>query len=304
MALDQHAQEFLDAASRGPSTPLAETSVADLRAAIDALIPVGFEREDVWAVEEQQIAGVPARRYVPEPAVPATVVYLHGGSFVRCGLHTHDTLCRRLANRSGCAVVAVDFSLAPEATYPRQLDEIGSVVEALVRGGATGGVGAPGRVMVAGESSGGNLAAATALRLRDAGGPALAGLVLLVPVLDRDSGTTSRRELAQDYGLSDEQLRWMFDQYAPGAADDDPLVHPFRARDLGGLPPTAVVTAEFDPLRDEGEAFAGRIRAAGARAEYTCIPGTIHHAPLVPRRIPAGAAVVDTAAAFLRTFAA
>ncbi|GAA3571720.1 alpha/beta hydrolase [Amycolatopsis ultiminotia] len=295
MPLDQAAEAFVENALRKPAKPLSETSIAEMRASVEALIPFGFEREDVHAVDDRTVGGVAVRSYRPGTEPLGNVVYLHGGSFTRCGLHTHDTLCRRFANRSGCTVVAVDFSLAPEATHPRQLDEITAVLTAVSRAN-------PGeKLFLAGESSGGCLAAATALRLRERGDTGLAGLVLLLPVLDRDSGTTSRHTLDEDYLLSGEQMDWMFEQYAPGAAHDDPLVFPFRALDLSGLPPTVVVTAEFDPLRDEGHAFAERIREEGGRAEDVCVPGIIHHAPLVPKQIPAGARVIDDACALLRT---
>lgn len=298
MPLDQAAAAFIENAARKPSKALSETSVAEMRESVEALIPLGFEREDVHAVEDWSADGIAVRSYVPGAQPLGNVVYLHGGSFTRCGLHTHDTLCRRFANRSGCAVVAVDFSLAPEATYPRQLDEIAAVIEAVARSAPRE------KLFLAGESSGGCLAAATALRMRDRSGTGVDGVVLLLPVLDRDSGTPSRHTLDKGYGLSGEQMDWMFEQYAPYAEDDDPLVFPFRAPDLHGFPPTIVVTAEFDPLRDEGRAFAQRIREAGGQAEDKCVPGIIHHAPLVPKQIPAGARVIDDAGELLRKLAA
>ncbi|WP_051791885.1 alpha/beta hydrolase [Amycolatopsis jejuensis] len=297
MPLDQAAAAFIENAANKPAKPLSETSVAEMRESVEALIPLGFEREDVHAVDDWAVDGVAVRSYVPGLQPLGNVVYLHGGSFTRCGLHTHDTLYRRFANRSGCTVVAVDYSLAPEETYPRQLDEIAEVVDAVARA-------SPGaKLFIAGESSGGCLAAATTLRMRDGGPSGLDGLVLLLPVLDRDSATESRRTLAKDYLLTGEQMDWMFEQYAPDADNDDPLVFPFRATDLRGFPPTVVVTAEFDPLRDEGHAFAERIREAGGQAEDVCVPGIIHHAPLVPKRIPAGARVIDDAGDLLRKLA-
>ncbi|RZI88394.1 MAG: alpha/beta hydrolase, partial [Microbacterium sp.] len=253
MPLDHTAAAFIEKAASKPSKPLSETSVAEMRESVEALIPLGFEREDVHAVHDWAVDGVAVRSYMPGAHTLGNVVYLHGGSFTRCGLHTHDTLCRRFANRSGCTVMAVDFSLAPEATYPRQLDEIAGVLAAVARS-------APGdKLFLAGESSGGCLAAAMTLRMHDRSDVGLDGLVLLLPVLDRDSGTPSRRTLDTGYMLSGEQMDWMFEQYAPDAASDDPLVFPFRAPDLQRFPPTIVVTAEFDPLRDEG-VVARRVR--------------------------------------------
>ena len=297
MSLDRAAAAFLEDAARKSPTPSSETSIGDLRRSVEALIPLGFEREEVAAVKDWAVDGVPIRSYTPHGRSLGHVVYAHGGSFTRCNLATHDSLCRRFANRSMCTVVAVDFSLAPEATYPRQLDEIATVIAGVARM-------APGeKLFLAGESSGGCLAAATALRMRDHGDVVLSGLVLLLPVLDRDSGTPSRHTLDTGYMLTGEQLHWMFEQYAPNAAGDDPLVFPYRARDLSGLPPTIVVTAEFDPLRDEGHVFAERIRHAGGQAEDVCIPGIIHHAVLVPKKIPTGSRVVDDACSLLRAIA-
>jgi acetyl esterase/lipase len=297
MPLDPDNAAFLEAAARKPAKPLSETSVAEMRAGVEALIPLGFDREDVASTRDDTVDGVLVRTYRPVEEIGVTVLWLHGGSFTRCGLHTHDTLLRRFANRSGCEVVAPDYTLAPEARYPRQLDEAGAVARWLARRDPDK------RRYLAGESSGGCLAAASALRERDRGELVLDGLLLVLPVLDRDSRTTSRRELAADYMLTDEQMHWMFDQYAPDAAADDAYAQPFRATDLSGLPHTMVVTAEYDPLRDEGEAFATRVRDAGGSAEDLRIPGITHHAVLVPQAIPAGADVIDRAAALVRAHA-
>ncbi|MGE4425395.1 MAG: alpha/beta hydrolase [Solirubrobacteraceae bacterium] len=296
MGLDPDNATFLEAARAKPQPPLAETSISDMRSAVEALIPLGFEREDVEEVQDHVVDGTPVRVYRAGPDGAPAVVWLHGGSFTRCGLHTHDTLLRRFANQAGCTVVAVDYRLAPEAQYPTQLVEALAVLEWWRERER-------GALYLAGESSGGTLTASLALRLRDQRREILAGLLLLLPVLDRDSGTTSRRELSEEYLLTDEQLHWMFDRWAPGAADDDHYVYPYRASSLGGLPHTIVVTAEFDPLRDEGDAFATRIRDAGGSAEQHRVSSITHHAPLVPKAIPAGAAVVDRAAAALRLHA-
>jgi acetyl esterase/lipase len=297
MPLDDAAKAFIEAARSKPSKPLAETSIDEMRAGVEALIPFGFEHEDVHEVTDWEVNGVGVRSYAPSERSLGNIVYAHGGSFTRCSLDTHDTLFRRLANGSGYTIVAVDFSLAPEATYPRQLDEVAAVLVALAAS-------APGeKLIVAGESSGGCLAAATALRMRDQRGVRIDGLLLLLPVLDKDSRTTSRHTLDSDYMLTDEQMDWMFTQYAPDASSEDPYVFPFRATNLRDMPPTIVVTAEYDPLRDEGRIFAERIREAGGHAEYHCVPGIIHHAVLVPKKIPGGAHVIDDAGDLLRALA-
>lgn len=294
MPLDPHAAAFIESANSKPSKPAAETSIDEMRAGVEALIPWGFEREDVHAVVDWEVNGIAVRSYAPGERPLGNIVYAHGGSFTRCGLNTHDTLFRRLANRSGYTVVAVDFSLAPEAAYPRQLDEFSAALEAVSSS-------APSETLVvAGESSGGCLAAATALRERDRGGVRIDALALLIPVLDRDSETLSRRTLDNDYMLTGEQMDWMFTQYAPGVSSADPYAFPFRASNLHNLPATIVVTAEYDPLRDEGRVFADRIQEAGGDAEYLCVPGIIHHAVLVPKKIPGGTRVIDGASDLLR----
>lgn len=299
MPLDPANAAFLEQAATKPRKPLAETTVEELRTDMEALIPLGFEREEVAEVCDHEVSGVPVRTYLPGDGSGATVLWLHGGSFTRCGPTTHDTLYRRVANRAGVRVVAPDYSLAPEAQYPTQLDQATQVLRWVVdRWGADGG-----DAHVAGESSGGCLAAALALRARDGDAPAFDGLLLVTPVLDRDSGTASRHELDSGYMLTDEQLQWMFDQYAPGAAADDPFVHPFRAASLAGLPHTMVVTAEYDPLRDEAHEFAARVRAEGGTTDEYCVPGVTHHASLVAQVVPAGAEIIDRSAALLRAHA-
>jgi acetyl esterase len=166
-----------------------------------------------------------------------------------------------------------------------------------------GGLGIdPARIAVGGDSAGGNLAAAVAIKAREEDGPALAYQLLVYPATEHDLDKPSALENAEGYMLQRESMRWFWGHYLDGATDEpDWRASPLRAASLADLPPALVVTAEFDPLRDEGHAFAERIRAAGGTAEDVCIPGIIHHAPLVPKKIPAGARVIDDACDLLRT---
>lgn len=297
--LDPDASAFVDQVKAAGSRQLGQLNIADMRAAAEAVIPLGHDFEDVGHVEEVKIpvdgATIPARVYSTgrQPEQPV-VLWLHGGSFTRGGPRTHDTLWRRFANRTDSVVVGADFRLAPEFPYPVPLEDAYAAAQWVAE--QQGRLGGDGRLFVVGESSGGTLAAALSLLARQRGEPHLSGVLLIVPMLDRDSGTLSRRDLADDYLLTSEQIEWAYDQYAPGADRDDPLVYPFRASDLVGLPPTCVVTVEYDPLRDEGEAYAERLHGAGVRATSMRIPGLVHPALLVPKAIPAGVKVVDEAA--------
>ena len=201
---------------------------------------------------------IPARVYGPAGS-QGTIVWFHGGGWVIGGLDTHDAMCRTLANAAHCTVVSVAYRLAPEHPFPAPLDDAWA---ALLWASAEY-PSAP--LVVGGDSAGGNLAAVCALRSRDRGGPALALQVLVYPVTDHDLATASYIERGgEDTMLSRRSMKWFWDQYVPDPADRaNPEASPLRAPDLSGLPAAVVVTAEYDPLRDEGRAYAQRLRDAG-----------------------------------------
>lgn len=204
------------------------------------------------------------------------VVFLHGGGFTLCGLDSHDRLCRTLANGVGAAVVSVDYRQAPEHRFPAAAEDAYAVVRWVAAHAAEIG-GDPARIAVAGDSSGGNLAAVTALMARDHGGPALAYQALIYPMLDPSCDTGSYREYAEDHFTTAAHLRWYWEQYlGPGGSTADPYAAPVLAEDLSGLPPAYVLTAECDPLRDEGEAYGARLRAAGVETEIVRVEGQFH----------------------------
>ena len=192
------------------------------------------------------------------------MVFFHGSGFVLCSLDTHDGMCRNLCAGTGCVVVSVDYRLAPEAKFPAAPDDCLAATRWAVANAAALGAD-PGRVFVAGDSAGGNLAAVTALRIRDEGGPRLLGQLLIYPVTDYyEPGTPSMIENAEGYGLTRAGMIWFWNHYLAAPSDGaNPHASPFRAADLSGLPPALVVTAEYDPLRDEGEYYADRLRQAG-----------------------------------------
>jgi acetyl esterase len=278
LSLDPEARAYLDATAALGLPSLAEqgaeTARRNTRLRATAL---GGEPEPVARVEDRRIGEVPVRVYAATADTPLPVVaFFHGGGWVTGDLDTHDTACRGLANRSGAMVVAVDFRCAPEHRFPAALDDCWAVVEWLHRNGAELGAD-PGRMAVCGDSAGGNLAAAVALRARDRGAPRLAAQLLIYPVLDRDLDTASYRANATGYGLTRESMRWYWEQYLGERGDGRlPEASPLRAADLAGVAPALVVTCEFDPLLDEGAAYAGRLAEAGVPVEHLNEEGMIH----------------------------
>jgi acetyl esterase len=237
----------------------------------------GGTPEPVFAAEERDADGVPVRIYrpSPDPGLPVLVVF-HGGGWVIGTAEQFDGIARQLANASGAVVVSVDYRLAPEHPFPAPLDDCWQAVQWTAAHAAEFG-GDPARLAVGGDSAGGNLAAVCALRARDAG-PPLALQVLIYPVCDCDLTTASYTENAEGYFLEREEMEWFFHCYTDGGKHDpaDPSISPMRATDLSGVAPALVITAEYDPLRDEGEAYAAKLRAAGVDVETKRYDGLIH----------------------------
>lgn len=254
--------------------------------------------EDVADVSDVELGGVRCRLFRPASGVPVCL-YLHGGGWTFGSVAEAEPLCRSVANRAGWAVLSVDYRLAPEAPYPAALEDVERVVAALPARAAELGVDAA-VVAVAGDSAGANLGAAVSLRARDAGRSPFRLQVLIYPVLDLVDEAPSRLEFAEDFGLDREAARWHIDCYTPDPADRRrPDVSPLRAETVAGLPAALVVTAEYDPLRDEGEAFAARLAEAGVPVVATRYAGMIHGFA-DPTRFRAAEAVVDQIAGALR----
>lgn len=269
-------------AASAEAKPLATQSVEDVRAGFDLLPLLLGEPEPVAGVHDDVVPGpadpIPVRRYLPDVAGPLPVlVWFHGGGFVLGGLDSHDHLCRALANGAGCAVVAVDYRLAPEHPYPAAVEDAWAALREVVGRAAEWGLD-PGRVAVAGDSAGGNLAAVTAVRARDEGGPALRHQLLVYPVTDLRPHPEwpSRVENARGYVLTTELMDWFHDHYLGEAGGADPSASPILVDDLAGVAPATVVVAGYDPLRDEGVAFADRLRAAGVPVSVHGYDGATH----------------------------
>jgi acetyl esterase len=223
---------------------------------------------------------IPLRVYrpagVPETTPLPAHVYFHGGGWVIGDLETHDVLCRQLTAASGASVISVDYRLAPEHKFPAAAEDAWSATRWVVDRAGELGLDA-GRLAVGGDSAGGNLAAVVALMARDAGGPALRLQVLIYPVTDVMRETRSYEDFADGYMLTRDSMRWFIAHYLRSRDDArDWRVSPLRAPSLAGLPPALIVTAGFDPLRDEGEFYAGRLRDAGVMVDYVCYGGMVH----------------------------
>jgi len=282
MPMHPQAQTVLDLMSEFGLVIDASTDPVAIRQEIEAFAAAGRETaEPVAHVEDRTIPGpageIPVRVYRPsdDPALPV-LVWFHGGGWTIGSLETHDNTCRSLANAVGCIMVSVDYRLAPEHKFPAAVDDAFAATQ-WVAEHAAGLGGDPKRIAVGGDSAGGNLAAVVSLLARDAGGPELAFELLVYPVTDHEFESASMQENATGYFLELESMRWFYNQYLHDERDGaDWRFSPARATDLSGLPPAFVITAEFDPLRDQGEAYARRLEEAGCAVEARRYDGVFH----------------------------
>ncbi|TXG91346.1 alpha/beta hydrolase [Rhodococcus rhodnii] len=228
------------------------------------------------SVENTRVPGGPAVRvYRPESdGVLPVVVFAHGGGFVFCDLDSHDGLCRELAQRVGAVVVSVDYRLAPEHPGPAAADDVSAALDwAHARAADWGGD--PDRLVLAGDSAGGNLAACAAIATVRRGGPVVAAQLLIYPVIDDDFDSESYRTYGSGYYNTEAAMRWYWSHYAPGGARDE-TVAPSRAPSLAGVAPAVVVTAEFDPLCDSGHRYAQQLADAGIPVRTHRFDGLFH----------------------------
>jgi acetyl esterase len=280
MPLHPQAQALIASVAGGK--PVEQMTPREMREALEERTRLtGGEPEPVHEVLAGEAPGpagaIPLRIYKPAGSqrMPG-LVYLHGGGWARGSLQTHDNLCRALANGAGCIVFSVDYRMAPEHTFPAAFDDALAATRWVGEHAPELGVD-PTRLAVGGDSAGGNLAAAVALAIRDEGGPPLVHQLLFYPVTDYNFDTPSYIENAEGYMLTREAMRFYWRLYLRTEADaDDHRASPLRARSFSNLPPALVITAEFDPLRDEGRAYADRLREAGTRVVYREYPGMVH----------------------------
>ncbi len=281
MPLDPQVQAFLEQMQAMNMPPLNAMTVDEARAAASAMSEMHGEPEPVASVDNVGVPGpageIPVRIYTPEQSGPLPIlVYFHGGGWVIGDLDTHDPLCRTLCNACGCLVASVEYRLAPEHKFPAAAEDAYAATQWLAEHAAEFG-GDPQRLAVGGDSAGGNLAAVVALMARDRRGPDVLCQLLIYPVTDSACDSASYRDNADGYFLTAEMMRWFWDQYLSGDADrDNVYAAPLRNRNFRGLPAAIVITAEFDPLRDEGEAYAAHLRDAGVAVQFRRYDGMIH----------------------------
>ncbi len=280
MPVDPGLQIILEQLAASPGPKLHELEPAAARTFFDEM-QVPSEEIPLASVEDRTIPGpagaIPVRLYRPQTDAPLPVLlYFHGGGWVIGSLDTHDSTCRDLARQAGCAVVSVDYRLAPEHPYPAAADDCYAATCYVAANGAELGVDGS-RLAIGGDSAGGNLGAVVAQMARDKDGPRLAFQLLIYPVTDADFTRASYVENAEGYLLETASMRWFWDHYVPDPARRaEAYCAPLRAADLAGLPPALLITAEFDPLRDEGEAYGRRLEEAGVAVAARRYDGMIH----------------------------
>jgi acetyl esterase len=298
MTIDNDTRQFLDKLNATTPPPPGSTPLKEFRAALDAFKPIGWDREELAEVRDLLIpvpghSDVPVRLYRPEGDLPMPLLLcVHGGSWVRLSVEQQDEYYRALANRCGCVLGAVEYTLAPEAQLPQAIEEILAVAANLWPRGDELGFDS-GRIGVLGESSGGNLVGAALQLARDRGEVEFDCQVMLLPMLAARFDSPSWKEYGDGYGLRQDSLEWALEQYAPGVSRTDPRLSPLLAEDFSGLPPALIVTAEADPLRDDGQLYAAALERAGVPTRHWRVDGLIHHAPMVPKEIPSAQVFLD-----------
>lgn len=304
MALDPQAKAVLDQLAALALPPYHTLSPTEARQQAEAA-RVTAPGEAVAHLEDRTVPGpggsIPLRVYTPAGTGPfPALVFFHGGGWVLGSIEGSDATCRSLANAAGCVVVSVEYRLAPEHKFPAAADDCYAATRWVAENAAAINVD-PSRIAVGGVSAGGNLAAVVSLMARDRGGPSLVHQLLVVPVTDRNFETPSYRENAEGYGLTRDSMTWFWNHYLGDEHDArHPYAAPLQAADLRGLPPATVITAEYDPLRDEGAAYAQRLREAGVPVRSICYDGMIHTFFSMASLLVKGRQAVDEAGAALR----
>lgn len=303
MTLDPRVAQLLADAVAKDARGIDELTVGEARrrggsAPVAAVVPL----EEVAEVRDIVVpsgAGIPARLYRPREGTLPLRVYFHGGGWVVGGVALSDAFCRAVANASGCAVLSVDYRLSPEHRYPAAADDA-YVATAWAADHARALAIDAARLAVGGSSAGGNLAAVASLMARDRHGPRIAAQLLHVPVLDHDFTRPSYRAFATGCGLTAAGMRWFWDHYVPDVARrDEAYAAPLHAADLRGLPQAIFVSAECDPLHDEGVAYEERLRSAGVPVTRLEYGGMVHSFMSWSSELPAARRALDEVGAAL-----
>lgn len=305
MPLDPQAQKVVDALAALNLKPFKDSTPAEARESMRSRTAALGPFEEVAAVADHRVpvtgGEITVRVYRPAGVGPhPALVFYHGGGWVIGDLYTHDGICRSIVNAAGCAVASVDYRLAPEFKYPTPVEDSYAGLLWVAANATRLGLD-PARIAVGGDSAGGNLAAVMALMARDRRGPRLLLQILVYPVTNYDFNTVSYRENATGFVLGTEDMRWFWRHYLSRKEQGrEPLASPLLAKSLADLPPALVITAGCDPLRDEGEAYAGRLRDAGVAVTLTQYSGMFHGFLRMTRILDQSRVLLDEIAGALR----
>jgi len=283
--LDPQARALLNRVAAAGRPTMDQLSAPDARLAYrESRVPLQPPPPEVAATADRDVPGphgaIPVRIYRPagtnaSDVLPA-LVYFHGGGFTVGDLDTHDSLCRSLCNAGRCAVVSVDYRMGPEHKFPKAIDDCVAATQWTAEHAEELHIDAN-RLGVGGDSAGGSLAAVVALSARDTGNPKIVFQLLIYPTTTFHHDTPSTQELAEGHLLTYSLIKYFREQYLNGPTDrDDWRASPLLAPDLSRLPPAHILTAGYDPIRDEGEAYAKKLKAAGVNVKYVCYDGMIH----------------------------
>ena len=283
MLLNEHVRQMLTSPRAKFARPLQELSVAEARGENEKLVPLQGPPAEIAYVSNRYVdrpgGAIRVRLYkhhdesIPEPVV----IYFHGGGFMIGSLDSFDRICRKIAATSGCAVLSVDYRLAPEAPYPAATDDAWTVTQWVAVHGATWGLD-PERIALAGDSAGGTLVATTTHRARMAGSPTIRHQAMIYPAVDLTTTSyPSKIQNAEGYRLTTAAVECFYSRYLPDRSRaSEPDASPLLADSFVGLPQATVLTAEYDPLRDEGDAYAAALRNGGVDVDHIRMEGMIH----------------------------
>jgi acetyl esterase len=299
MPLDPTVEVMLQQMAEAQGPALNEMSPPEAREMYRTL-NAASPKPEVASVEDTKAGEIPIRVYkVSEQGEQPVVVFFHGGGWVIGDLETHDSACRQLAIATKCTVIAVDYRLAPEHPFPASIDDCFEATKWVAENAASLGVD-PSKLSVAGDSAGGNLAACVCLKAREVSGPAICFQLLIYPVTDARMNTESYEANKDGYMLTRDGMQWFWDLYTGGQHANHPHASPLSAPDLSGLPAACIITAEYDPLRDEGEAYGEALQAAGVTTNTVRFDGMIHGFFAMTDMLEGSRKAMDLAAAELK----
>ncbi len=302
MPLAPEYEAMFTALAEEPGPKISDLSPAEGREMYRVMRAVNPELS-IGSVEDRQIetevGRIPVRIYRPAADGPHPIlVNFHGGGWVIGDLDTADAVCRGLSEAAGCIVISVDYRLAPEHVYPAAVED--AYAATCWAAANTSELGGSGKLAVTGESAGGNLAAVVCQKARDEDGPQIDFQLLAYPVVDHDLTRASYDENGEGYLLEKDTMVWFWDHYCPQERRNEPAACPLLADSLAGLPPAVVLTAEFDPLRDEGKAYADALATAGGSAKLICFDGLVHDFLATAELFQCSKAAFDQAVAELK----